>query len=129
MVAIMKIETERDVLDVSDHQPDAVTALPPIAKGSKEWWEREYRQLKAINDVRDAADAARAAELSARFYLSTKVAAYRADVPVSTASRWFNFAEIYGRRTAGGIELCVNDLIARRTHTGRHAKRLPASAR
>jgi hypothetical protein len=80
-------------------------------------------ELRAKLAAHDSADAARNA-IPAKRYLKLRAAAREAGVPYRTAWKWHDRGELDSYYVDGTCEIMaeVNDLIARRTRTGRHAK-------
>jgi hypothetical protein len=83
----------------------------------------DNNELRAKLAARDSADAARNA-IPAKRYLKLRAAAREAGVDYSRAWKWHNRGELDSYKIAGTCEIMaeVNDLIARRMRTGRHAK-------
>jgi hypothetical protein len=100
---------------------------PPAAKTAIEilqaellQWKTETIELRAQRDARDKADAERAEKK----YLKLKDCARKAGVDYRCAWRWHQRGELDSYIVKGTSEIVaeLNDLIARRTRTGRHAK-------
>ena len=114
---------------------DAINPLealpnPPAPQTSVEALVAEVSRLRAYNielladrDARDKADAARDAAF-AKQYLKLKQCAREAGVDYPNAWKWHNRGELDSYVIEGTSEIMaeLNDMIARRTRTGRHAK-------
>jgi hypothetical protein len=121
--------TTKPIID----QADLTVELPPADQPSTPKPDQQdlIDALQASNAAMatriasyEAADAARTAIIP-KEYLILKTCAAKAGVPYGTAWKWHRRKQldsyvIPGTKT---IKCEVNDLIARRTHSGRHARR------
>jgi hypothetical protein len=88
-------------------------------------FEAEYIKLRVEREARHKADT----ERGKKQYLKLKDCAGKAGVTYSTAHRYHKHGELDSYVIPGTSEIMaeLNDMIARRTRTGRHAKGQPPS--